>query len=147
MEVSGSLDFHHFSARGRTNYFTITQDRYGINKTILKCQSGFGGSSVISCSDNKIPKDLDWDKTIALYHPQWGLIELIVDGYTVPNCNYEHHKSFMKWAGKTSAYLVLASFLVILFYLVRDCQLYRRRRARNVSALTGRKTSRKGSCD
>jgi hypothetical protein len=171
LEASGSLNFHCFSARKKNCYFTITQDCYGIDEIRLRCQSGFGGFfvilagfSVIDCFSHKIPSGLDWKKTVARYHPQWGLIELVVDGHTVPNYTYEHHKSSLEKTGKSAAYRVFVSFLIILFYLVRDCQLYRQRRARlscaRLPALSAKarkkhfcpdgldgKTNRKISCD
>jgi hypothetical protein len=143
LEVSGRLHFiGDNSDGGRSDYFIITQNHYGTNKVAieLKCQSGF--FSVIDCSTKMIPQN-GWSKTVARYHPQWGLIELVVDGYTVPNINYEYHEDFMKRSGRSAFYRAMASFTIIILYLARDCWRYRRRRAGYIAAAWRVKTNRK----
>jgi hypothetical protein len=81
-----------------------------------------------TCSDYGIPKHLDWNKATARYHPQWGLIELVVDGYKVPGYTYEDRKSDVEYSGKREAYMVTFFSLIIFCYLLHDIQIYRRRR-------------------
>lgn len=139
LEVSGTLRFHHFHSRGKINYFTITPEQRGIGKVRLRCRSGPSGFSGYSCSDHNIPKNLDWSKTIARYHPQWGLIELVVDGFPVRNYTYELRKSFVEKMGRQAGYIALISFSIIIFYFARDLRLYRRRRAEYTAAAKARK--------
>jgi hypothetical protein len=138
LEVSGRLHFHHFHSRGKVNYFTITSEHRRIDEVKLKCQAGFYGFSTFSCSDYGISKNLNWSKAVARYHPRWGMIELVVDGFPVPGYNYEDHKSFVERGGRQAGYRVLVSSLIIIFYFMRDYRLYRRRRTEYAAAVKTR---------
>jgi hypothetical protein len=130
LEISGRLGFNTFAKTGST--FVIWR---GSHRTFLVCQHGYGSWSRATCSDYGIPKHLDWKKSTALYHPQWGLIELVVDGYKVPSYTYEDRKSSVERSGKEGAYMVMFSSLLIFCYLLRDIQLYwRRRRSERLSS-------------
>jgi hypothetical protein len=123
LEVSGRLSLSS-PGKGSANFVIWS----GSRRTGIACRFGFGAWSKMACSDSHIPKHLDWGKTIARYHPQWGMIELVVDGYKVPGYTYEYKKYDVERSGKTNAYRVTFLSLVIFFYLLRDIQVYRRKR-------------------
>jgi hypothetical protein len=139
LEVSGTLRFHRFHYKGAISYFTITPEQRGIGEVRLRCRSGPSGLSGYSCSDRNIPKHLDWSKTVARYHPQWGLIELIVDGSPVQKYTYEFRKSFVEKMGRQAGYTALISFSIIIFYFAHVLRFYRRRRAEYAAAARARK--------